>query len=421
MLWTKTGGPVITLEDVLAPGNMLRAYERVVSNKGKPGVDGMTVDELRAHITKHSASIKAHIRAGTYIPAPVKRRDIPKANGGTRMLGIPTVQDRWIQQSIAQVLTAYFDPSFSEFSYGFREGRSAHQAIEQTQRYIAEGNKFIVEMDLAKFFDTVNHDRLMSHLEKHIHDRMLLKLIRRYLRTGIMDDGLVEEREEGTPQGSPLSPILSLIVLDELDKYLEKRGIKFVRYADDCNLFVKTKVAGERALANTVKFIEEVLKLRVNRDKSGVFRPNRAKFLGYTFVGTNGKPKVHSKSFERLKLKLRKIFYRARGKSLVAVIGELTEVLRGWRNYFKLDTRKDVFRQLDTHIRRHLRKLVWIAWKRPKTREIQLRRRGLSPHQAWKSAWNGRGAWWNAGQSHMNLAFPNWVFRKHGLYELCPD
>ena len=409
---------MISLEKVLSPINMLKACERVKANKGAPGVDGMTVDQIDAHLRQHRASIYAHIRAGTYIPAPVRRVDIPKPDGGMRMLGIPTVQDRVIQQAIAQVLTAHFDRTFSEYSYGFREGRSAHQAIEQTRCYIAEGRSWVVEMDLAKFFDTVNHDRLMAVLERNCRDKMLLRLIRRYLRTGIMDGGLVTVREEGTPQGSPLSPILSLIVLDELDKYLERRGLKFCRYADDCNIYVKSRRAGERVLETTIQFIEETLKLRVNRDKSGVFRPRRAKFLGYTFVGTTGEPRVHPKSFKRLRLKLRDIFWHGRGGSLFQTIEKLTLLLRGWRQYFKLDPRKEVFEELDAYIRRHLRKLIWIAWKRPKTRERELRRRGLTAERAWKSSVNGRGAWWNAKASHMNEAFPKAFFRRHGLYSL---
>lgn len=242
---------MISLETVLSPQNMLNAQRRVVANKGEPGIDGMTVDQIESHLRRHGASICAHIREGRYIPMPVKRVDIPKPDGGTRMLGIPTVQDRVIQQAIAQVLTMVFDHTFSEFSYGFRPRRSAHQAIEQTRRYIAEGRSWVVEMDLAKFFDTVNHDRLMAALEKRCKDKMLLRLIRRYLRTGIMENGLAEPRTEGTPQGSPLSPILSLIVLDELDKYLERRGLKFCRYADDCNIYVKSQKAGERVLETT--------------------------------------------------------------------------------------------------------------------------------------------------------------------------
>ena len=397
---------------------MLIACDRVVANKGAPGIDGITVDEIGEHLRKHEASIYTHIREGRYVPAAVKRVDIPKPDGGTRMLGIPTVQDRVIQQAIAQVLTEHYDPTFSEFSYGFRPGKSAHQAIEQTSRYLAEGRRWIVEMDLAKFFDTVNHDRLMSRLERDIADKMLLRLIRRYLRTGIMADGLAQPRKEGTPQESPLSPILSLIVLDELDKYLDKRGLKYYRYADDCNIYVKSRAAGERVLANTIKFIEETLKLRVNRDKSGVFRPRKSKFLGYTFVGTTGAPLVREKSFKRLKAKLKDIFFHARGTSLFRTIHRLNQTMRGWRQYFRLDSRKGVFEALDIHIRRHLRKLIWIAWKRPKTREINLRRRGLSDERARKSAWNGRGAWWNAGALHRRHAFPNDLFMRVGLYSL---
>lgn len=409
---------MLTLEQVLSPGNMLLACDRVIANKGAPGVDGMTVNEIREHLQKHGASICAHIREGCYIPAAVLRVDIPKPDGGTRMLGIPTVQDRVIQQAIAQVLTAHYDPTFSEFSYGFRPGKSAHQAIEQTSRYIAEGRNWIVEMDLAKFFDTVNHDRLMSRLEKDISDKMLLRLIRRYLRTGIMADGLAQPRREGTPQGSPLSPILSLIVLDELDKYLDKRGLKYCRYADDCNIYVKSRTAGERVLANTIKFIEETLKLRVNRDKSGVFRPSKSKFLGYTFVGTTGAPRVHKKSFKRLNAKLKDILFRARGTSLFQTIRRLNMTLRGWRQYFRLDARKQIFEALDIHIRRHLRKLIWIAWKKPRKREAELHRRGLSVERAWKSSVNGRGAWWNANALHMREAFPNLFFERIGLYSL---
>lgn len=380
---------MIKLEEVLSPENMQTACRRVIANKGAPGVDGMTINEVRAHFEKHGASICAHIREGRYIPAAVKRVDIPKPSGGTRMLGIPTVQDRVIQQ-----------------------------AIEQTQKYIAEGRTWVVELDLAKFFDTVNHNRLMSKLGQHIEDKMLLRLIRRYLRTGIMSDGVVQVREEGTPQGSPLSPILSLIVLDELDKYLDKRGLKYCRFADDCNCYAKSRKAAERTLENMISFIEGTLKLRVNRDKSGVFRPSKAKFLGYTFVGTTGAARVHAKSFQRLRDKLKEIFFRARGTSLLKTIAKLNMVLRGWRNYFRLDERKGIFEALDIHIRRHLRKLIWIAWKKPKTRERNLVKRGLDPVQAWKSSVNGRGAWWNAGALHMLYAFDNRFFQKMGLYSL---
>ena len=296
---------MITLDQVLSGRNILRAIKQVVSNKGAPGIDGMTVDQYEAHHRRHWRSIAEHIRAGIYILAPVRRVDIPKPNGGTRMLGIPTVQDRVIQQAIAQILVEAYDPHFSNSSYGFRPGRSALEAIEQASRYIKEGKNWVVEMDLEKFFDTVNHDRLMARLTKRIKDKALLKLIGRYLRNGIMQNGLVSPREEGTPQGSNLSPILSLIVLDELDKHLEGRGLSFCRYADDCNLFVSSRQAGERVLEKTIKFIEGTLKLRVNRSKSGLFRPSKSKFLGYTFVGTSGAPRVAKASFARLMYKLK--------------------------------------------------------------------------------------------------------------------
>ena len=334
------------------------------------------------------------------------------------MLGIPTVQDRVIQQAIAQILVEAYDPHFSNSSYGFRPGRSALEAIEQASRYIKEGKNWVVEMDLEKFFDTVNHDRLMARLAKRIKDKALLKLIGRYLRNGIMQNGLVSPREEGTPQGSNLSPILSLIVLDELDKHLEGRGLSFCRYADDCNLFVSSRQAGERVLEKTIKFIEGTLKLRVNRSKSGLFRPSKSKFLGYTFVGTSGAPRVAKASFARLMYKLRPILRRGRGRSLLGTIKALTMILRGWRTYYALDDRKEVFERIDIHIRRHLRKLVWRAWKRPTTRERELRRRGLPSELAWKSSVNGCGPWWNANAPHMLKAFPNSVFRRMGLYSL---
>lgn len=407
---------MITLEEVLSPRNMLQACDRVITNKGAPGVDGMTVDQCSGHFAKHGASICAHIRQGTYIPFPVRRVDIPKPNGGTRMLGIPTVQDRVIQQAIAQILTAHYDPTFSEYSYGFRTGRSAHDAIKQSTAYLEGGCRLIVEIDLAKFFDTVNHDRLMSRLEKDCADKALLKLIRRYLRTGIMSDGLVEAREEGTPQGSPLSPILSLIVLDELDKFLEKRGLRFCRYADDVGLYVQSRRAGERALATATKFIEETLKLRVNRDKSGVFRPGRAKFLGYTFW--RRKPVAHPKSIDRLKQKLKAVFFRARGSSLLATIKRLNMILRGWRNYFQLDLRKSVYDKLDCHIRRHLRKPVWLAWKKPKRRLAALIKLGIPTAEARKAAGVGSGAWRMSGTQTMHKAYPIDFFRRNKLYSL---
>ena len=395
------------------------AAGKVIRNKGSAGIDGVTVERLPDLLKQHGENIRQKLRNGTYIPAPVKRVDIPKPNGGTRMLGIPTVLDRTIQQAIVMVIEDAFEPQFSEHSYGFRKSRNAQQAVQAAQQYVKDGHTWVVETDLSKFFDRVNHDILMSRIAKVIDDKPMLKLIRRYLNTGIMENGVVIPREEGVPQGSPLSPLLSNIMLTELDWELERRGLKFCRYADDCNVYVKSEKAAERVLASLTRYVEEVLKLRVNRDKSGTFRPCDSVFLGYSFSrGNYSRIVVAEKPFKRLKNKLRHIFRTARGTSLKTTIQRLTPILRGWRQYFKLDERKRVFEELDAHIRRHLRKLIWIAWKNPKTRERNLLKRGLSPFNAWKSSVNGRGKWWNAGAPHMNIAFPRRVFARLGLYSL---
>lgn len=395
------------------------AAGKVIRNKGSAGIDGVTVERLPDLLKQHGENIRQKLRNGTYIPAPVKRVDIPKPNGGTRMLGIPTVLDRTIQQAIVMVIEDAFEPQFSEHSYGFRKSRNAQQAVQAAQQYVKDGHTWVVETDLSKFFDRVNHDILMSRIAKVIDDKPMLKLIRRYLNTGIMENGVVIPREEGVPQGSPLSPLLSNIMLTELDWELERRGLKFCRYADDCNVYVKSEKAAERVLASLTRYVEEVLKLRVNRDKSGTFRPCDSVFLGYSFSrGNYSRIVVAEKPFKRLKNKLRHIFRTARGTSLKTTIQRLTPILRGWRQYFKLDERKRVFEELDAHIRRHLRKLIWIAWKNPKTRERNLLKRGLPPFNAWKSSVNGRGKWWNAGAPHMNIAFPRRVFARLGLYSL---
>ena len=395
------------------------AAGKVIRNKGSAGIDGVTVERLPDLLKQHGENIRQKLRNGTYIPAPVKRVDIPKPNGGTRMLGIPTVLDRTIQQAIVMVIEDAFEPQFSEHSYGFRKSRNAQQAVQAAQQYVKDGHTWVVETDLSKFFDRVNHDILMSRIAKVIDDKPMLKLIRRYLNTGIMENGVVIPREEGVPQGSPLSPLLSNIMLTELDWELERRGLKFCRYADDCNVYVKSEKAAERVLASLTRYVEEVLKLRVNRDKSGTFRPCDSVFLGYSFSrGNYSRIVVAEKPFKRLKNKLRHIFRTARGTSLKTTIQRLIPILRGWRQYFKLDERKRVFEELDAHIRRHLRKLIWIAWKNPKTRERNLLKRGLPPFNAWKSSVNGRGKWWNAGAPHMNIAFPRRVFARLGLYSL---
>lgn len=327
--------------------------------------------------------------------------------------------DRVIQQALVIVLNPVFDPQFSEFSYGFRERRSAQMAVQKAQEYIKEGYRWVVEIDLSKFFDRVNHDILMSRVTKVVEDKAILKLIRRYLNAGITEDGLIKPRSEGVPQGGPLSPLLSNIMLTELDIELEKRGHKFCRYADDCNIYVKSEEAAKRVLESVTRYLEGGLKLRVNRDKSGTFRPYESVFLGYTFHRHNtSRPIVAPKSVKRLKEKLKVIYRRSRGTSLSYTIEKLTQLLRGWRNYFKLDTRKEFFETLDINIRTHLRCLIWRAWERPKTRAREMHKRGLDENTAWKSAYNGRGAWWNARSHHMRICIPNALFERSGLYSL---
>ncbi|WP_370758017.1 group II intron reverse transcriptase/maturase [Parasutterella sp.] len=395
------------------------AAQKVIKNKGAPGIDGITYEQLPNLLRVHGEKIRQKLKNGTYIPAPVRRVDIPKPNGGTRMLGIPTLLDRTIQQAIVMTIGDAFEGQFSDKSYGFREGRNCRQAVQRAQEYIKDGNRWVVEMDLSKSFDRVNHDILMDRVSRVIDDKAILKLIRRYLNAGIMEDGLVSPRLEGVPQGSPLSPLLSNIMLTELDRELEKRGLNHVRYADDCNIYVKSEKAAQRVLTNITKYVEGTLKLRVNRDKSGTFRPRDSVFLGYTFSKANcTRIIVAQKSVKRLWTKLHKIFNTERGTSLGWTIKTITPVLRGWRNYYRPDDRKKYWEEMDERIRHHLRKLIWIAWKKPKTRERNLVKLGIDPGRAWKSSVNGRGAWWNSGQSHMNQAIKNDRFVRLGLYSL---
>ena len=417
--WTKADPEWCRIETVTHGMIIEEAIQKVIANHGSAGVDHVTVDELRDYWKQHGGTIRQKIINGTYIPLPVKRVDIPKPNGGIRMLGIPSVIDRVIQQALVNVLTPMFDPQFSDNSYGFRQGRSAQMAVLKAQEYIKQGYRWVVELDLSKFFDRVNHDILMSRVAKVVEDKKILKLIRRYLNAGIMENGLVKPRSEGVPQGGPLSPLLSNIMLTELDRELEKRGHKFCRYADDCNIYVKSEEAAKRVLESVTKYLEGGLKLRVNRDKSGTFRPYESVFLGYTFHRyIPARIIVSPKSVKRLKEKLKDIYRRSRGTSLSFAIERLTQLLRGWRNYFSLDTRKGFFEKLDINIRTHLRCLIWRAWKKPKTRQKELRRRGLDEYNAWKSAYNGRGPWFNAQSLHMHICIPNTLFKRLGLYSL---
>ena len=407
----------LRLEDVLSRENLLAAYKRVVSNKGACGVDGMTVEELFAYLRTEWPTLRDRLLSGRYRPQAVRKVEIPKPNGGLRMLGIPSVVDRFIQQALLQKLQPLYDVGFSRWSFGFRPGRSAHQAVLRARDHIRSGYRWVVDVDLEKFFDRVNHDILMSLLARRIADKRILRLIRRYLQAGIMSDGVVSPRTSGTPQGSPLSPLLSNILLDELDRELERRGHRFVRYADDVNIYVRSRRAGERVLRSLTGFLEGRLRLGVNARKSAVGRPWHRKFLGYSFTPhRESKLRIAPESVQRLKAKLREYFRRGRGRSLRRVLHELTPVLRGWYHYFRLSEIKSTFEQLDQWIRRRLRLILWRQWKRPRTRACRLMQFGLSRERAYQSAYNGRGPWWNSGASHMNAAITTRWLRKQGLY-----
>ena len=417
--WTNAE-PNTQMEQVLERPNLMRAYQRVVSNKGAAGVDRMPVTALKSHLQQHWPTLRDRLLAGDYHPQPVRRVSIPKPQGGERILGIPTVQDRLIQQALHQVLSPILEPTFSDHSYGFRPGRSAHQAVKVMQRFINDGHRWVVDLDLAQFFDRVNHDVLMSLLARRITDRRILTLIRRYLRAGMLEGGLVSPRREGTPQGGPLSPLLSNVLLTELDRELERRGHRFCRYADDCNIYVKSRKAGERTLASLTDYLEHRLKLRVNRDKSAVDRPWNRSFLGYSVDNRtrNIRLKVAEKSLKRLKATIKQVLRRGRGQRIYRTVEILTPKLRGWINYFRYSDVKGSFEALDGWIRRHLRKILWRQWKRPFTRVKMLMRLGLSEDRAWRSATNGRGPWWNSCASHLNQALPKKVFDRIGLVSL---
>jgi group II intron reverse transcriptase/maturase len=407
------------MEEVLRPGNLKAAYERVVRNGGTEGVDGKTVDDLKEQLREDWPRMREQLLSGTYKPSPVRKVEIPKPGGGVRTLGIPTVMDRMIQQALSQALTPIFDPTFSEDSYGFRPGRSTQQAVLRAKEHIEAGNRWVVDLDLEAFFDTVNHDVLIARVKRRVKDKRVLRLIGNYLRAGMMEGGLVSPRTEGTPQGGPLSPLLSNILLDDLDKELERRGHRFVRYADDFQVYVKSEAAGGRVMASLEGFLGKRLRLKVNRKKSAVGRPWKRKFLGYRTT-TDKKPKLKPdpKSVKRIKLKLKELFRRGRGWNLARTIRELNPVLRGWGYYYRLSDVKGVFEDLDRWVRRRLRLILWRQWKRPRTRAKELRKRGLDRDRARRSAYNGRGPWWNAGSSHMNQAVPISTLHQTGLVSL---
>jgi len=408
------------MELVVHPTNMGRAYRQVVGNKGSAGIDGMAVEDLLGHLRTDWEQIKSALLSDTYYPQGVRSVDIPKPNGGTRQLGIPTVMDRLIQQALYQVLNPLYDPTFTDNSYGFRPGRNAQQAVKQSRDYIRQGKRWVVDVDLSKFFDEVHHGRLLSKLRKRIEDRRVIHLIDRYLRSGMMRHGVEEKRSKGTPQGSPLSPLLSNIVLDELDKELGKRGLSYVRYADDFQIYVKTKRSAERVQASTKRFIEEQLRLRVNEEKSAIGRPWERDFLGYSFTSNKeSRLKPSKASIKRLRQKIKQKLRQGKGRNLYLFIRyDLNPILRGWINYFNQSQTKGFAQELDSWIRRHLRKIKWRQWKRPWTRMQELMRQGISEQRAAQSAFNQRGPWWNAGASHMNLALPSLYFAKLGLVSL---
>ena len=404
------------MNKVLERENLKRALERVEGNKGAPGVDGMTVNELRSNLIASWETLKPHLEQGTYEPKPVRRVEIPKPNGGLRQLGIPTAIDRFIQQAIMQVLIPIFDPGFSAFSYGFRPGKSARQAVQQAQKYVKEGYKIVVDIDLEKFFDNVNHDVLMSKLYKCIGDKVILKLIRKYLKAGVMSNGCCVRSEEGTPQGGPLSPLLSNIMLDELDKELAKRGHKFVRYADDLNVYVRSKRAGERVFASIASVIEKRLKLKVNKEKSAVANPGKRKILGFTLW--KGMIILAGTTVKRLKDKIRQLTKRNWSISMETRIEKLNEYLKGWLGYYWIAQAKGVLEEIDSWMRRRLRMVLLKQWKRCKTKLRELKARGIVESWAVNIAYSRKKHWRLSNTPQVNKALGSSYWKKQGLVNL---
>src|SRR5712664_1349778 len=408
------------MEEVCELENCKQALQRVKANKGSPGVDGMTVDELPEYLKQHGPEIGEQLRNGTYQPQPVRRVEIPKPDGsGMRKLGIPCVLDRFVQQAVLQVLQKRWDPTFSEHSHGFRPGHSARQAVHEAQQYIAEGHGWVVDLDLEKFFDRVNHDRLLAAIARRVTDKRVLRLIRAFLKVGVLENGLVSPAEEGTPQGGPLSPLLSNIVLDELDRELERRKHRFVRYADDCNIYVRSHRAGQRVMNSVTGFLTRRLKLKVNEAKSAVARPVERKFLGFSF-SNNKEPKrrIAPKVLLRCKQKIRELTRRTRGISLEQMLKELTAYLRGWKSYFGFCQTPSLLQQLDQWVRHRLRSMIWKQWKHGQQRYGKLRQRGVGKELAAQTAGSPHGPWRVANSPALSIALPLAYFDSLGLPRL---
>jgi RNA-directed DNA polymerase len=399
------------MEEVCERENLKEALRRVKANGGAAGVDGMSVDGLPDYLRENWQRMKEWLLAGTYKPQPVRRVEIPKPSGGTRKLGIPTVSDRFVQQAVLQVLQKRWDPTFSDHSYGFRPGRSAHQAVERAQEYIQQGYDWVVDIDLERFFDRVNHDVLMGRIARRIGDKRLLKLIRGFLESGVMENGVVGPTEEGTPQGGPLSPLLSNLLLDEWDRELERRGHRFVRYADDCNIYVKSERAGQRVMEGVKRFLARKLRLKVNESKSSVARPKDLKFLGFSFTsGEVVKRRIAPQSIKRFKARIRELTRRTRGISIERMIEGLRRYMIGWRGYFGFCETPSILRDLESWTRRRLRCFQWKQWKRGRVRFKELRRRGIGKDLAMKTAASAHGPWRLSHCRAVCIALPNAFF-----------
>ena len=407
------------MEQVVERENLLSALRRVEKNKGAAGVDGMEIKSLRPFLMDNWTRIRDELLRGTYQPMPVRRVEIPKPDGGKRMLGIPAVLDRLIQQALLQVLTPIFDPEFSPYSYGFRPGYSAHQAVKQAQSYIAQGYRWVVDLDLAQFFDRVNHDMLMARVARKVKDKRVLRLIRRYLEAGVMCNGVCVTTDEGVPQGGPLSPLLANIMLDDLDKELMRRGHRFARYADDCNVYVRSRRAGERVMESVRRFVEGRLKLRVNVEKSAVDRPWKRKFLGFSFTW-HQRPKIRvaPKSLKRFKDKVRELTKRSRGQSMAQRLERLNAYLRGWAGYYRHAETRSVFAELDERIRRRLRMCLLKQWKKPRTKKRNLVALGIPNEWAALISASRKGYWRLANTPQVNKALGIAYWRNQGLVSL---